>query len=1747
MAITLKKLGDIASGVARQVNVIDNNQTYKQKAPTQSKSAFQQLGQLGGQTARAVVGNTARFVNTAAAQVPQVVDTVRMQVAARTNNPGAFADAFADSRRDLQRFKSGGGLLDRGTLYNADEAQRGALTTGLRRIGGGTLGTASEVLPFARGASLLRAGGGLGTNVVRGGVEGALYGATGGVASQLVEGDGFNPKEVLKSAGVGAGLGALGPIVGKAVRLASGKAVTPDKELRMSKAAPEMADGVSQADLKDIIATHRQRFDDSNVGIGAIDDPNVNGKYQPALDQVTIAPGKNRPNFAETLNHEHIHKSIGQFLSDTEIGSLYKDVVAVRGGKKALQNKYQADGYRKADWRTAAEEEISNLFTDFLKSGVVNVNGANVGTRLASWAAEKGLPQSIVDILYKLGVKLRQYYAPRHDVAASNLASFYKKVDSGGFKGAPRTPRKVAVPFKETVRLGAAKHLMSPKYGAVGVDAANKLLGVKLSRSSTVDVPGYLKQLDKEQTLARNAGIGAKVRRAVKTAKTKFVDSNAPIEDVVRQAVKDGAKIEPKYNITYAIDRAIQSDRIAGQYIKDNGLDKIIRQVPDTKAFGQYLIAKRSQAVGARGIETGRDRIKDRQLVEALASQYEPHAQALSKYNSGLLDKAADYGLISKETAEKLKRDSPEYVPMERIFSPDEQILQQGGSGSGKVSISTNKLQQRLRGSGRVVDDPLNGILKNTQQIIEQGERANAGRILASYRELPGNPFEITPLRTAEKVNLRYANYKKLAESRPIKQALAKEVSRASKEIKDLAKRNAGLGKDVLKRIQDSKGRVRDQAMRLANGTRSLPTKSERVAKIPDSSDIQEAFEQYLDGNPKLVREMYEFIGNKSTIARTQKHLDAIASQFQAIKKQRSDLFNEARANSDALTRGKATFSTFRDGVKEIYETTPEVAAAAKSLNKEQLNLLGKILSYPTRVLRLGATGGNVAFAAANVTRDLLTAIVNSKHPIRSSVLNPSVFLDALKAATNHGSAQYGELLREGAAGTSFDIARDAPVQNVARVRAQRNVGTKALYTVRHPGELIRAVENTIGRSEELSRALQYYGNKQAFLKEGDTLSNARLRAAGEARNNTVNFGRAGDYGRVLNTVLPYLNAGIQGSRTFVRNLRDRPVQTATKVALTAFLPVAATTAWNLSDPDRKKAYDNISDYEKQTNIIIVPSNPKQDKSGKWNVIKIPMSQEVASLADAVRQGIESWKGDRNINFGRVLGDLVGAGTSLQTDSPRQLVGQFTPQALKPGVESLTNQNLYFGDQIVPDAMKNLAPEDQVNKNTSGTAKVVGGLTGQSPLKVDNAIRTATGGLGQQLVRASDEVLARTGKIDRSEVKGQNPVKAIVGRFNAAQGQAPGSLYFSTLEEETKKQHLAGRDYSLLNALKSKEVDGDGQPLPQNEKDALSSASIRANNPRVLAVEAAAAKKLAKTTGQSLDPIYNLTPDQQQTYYRIQASPYKGDDYNQLTDKSKEWLPTFQDKRSAFFDNLKKSDTTGVTPSARVKYPTFSDGVQGKLDQYFELTDPAERAAFLGTNGDVKKAFDDINQYTNARRVAQGYDPFGAYPEPSPEVSQATSAYFGLDKAQRKGWIKANPDLYAKIQQSLADSAAWQLANNAGKAKFEGEELNQKALKSTYSLGQYDIFKDPDTGVYSIDPTKAYLANYQARYGNRGGSGSSGVSTGGRVSFKSGSSRLKTPKVKVSTGKRGRKVSARGTRATVARGRPKVSLKRSLV
>ncbi len=1037
---------------------------------------------------------------------------------------------------------------------------------------------------------------------------------------------------------------------------------------------------------------------------------------------------------AENLDKTNISKET--FLKQfTEPEKVHEPVIA------KMKEVLKKEGLTPDEFYNKVKSNITPEKIDGIKQIISNNRSEKIVTETALDKAnnERQLQQEKSDYIKSKVGKLKSY--SEKDIAEYNQKVREITKEFEAFKGekAVNSSQKISesLPAQLEVKDNVNKDTLqkvstqqkepTTSEGKITIEKVGEKYPSKESIPQNFDADKYVKEQIAKREAAKVSGISSfktNVRKFLANAKKKLVDFSAPIEDILNETVKKNKlKLKPSEDIHNQIDRVLRSPTIAGEFAREKGLVDVIKNVKNIDHFDQYLIAKHAVELEEKGIVTGRDIGKDKALVESLKKEYEPFAKKISQYSRDLLDYTVDSGLISKELADKLKERYPDYVPFNRVFNELEKAGNFDGATSGVASLSKQNIIQKIEGSTREVESPLESLLSKTNDAFKQGEKNISGKILAGYKDLPGNPF----------------------------------------------------------------------------GLREL--------------------------------------GKGETAANTISYLD--------------------------------------NGTKRTFETLPEVAQAAKALNVQQLNILGKIFAAPVRIAKIGITGINIAFTAANIAKDQLTAFINSNHGLKTSLANPVNFTKSLFSAVGHDKL-YREMVKEGGGGTSFDIAREQTPKTIEQIRASKSVGSKVLYVAKNPSQLLRAVEDIIGRSEELTRIQQYRGTREALIKEGMSPKEARIAAARAARENTVNFSRRGEWGQVLNSAFLYLNAGIQGTRTLLRNFKEKPIATTTKVVIAAMTPVAMATAWNLSSPDRKKAYEDIPEYEKQNNLIIIPPNPKQDANGKWNVIKIPMSQEVNNLVSIPRRAIESAEGLDPLKFSDFAKGIIGTVEPIEP-SKGALLSTFTPQAIKPTIEGAVNRNLYTGFPQVPQSLEKLSPQKQVKSGTSGTARKIGKLLNVSPLKAEAFIKETFGGAGSQALNVVDQVLSKTGAIPKDQVGGQGVLDAITSRFSKASGGELNNKQIDEIQKLITKQ--ADESADLKNEAESKWTEL--KSLPQDEAEKQFN-QISADNPKL----AAKISTIADDESKGLDVTDRFIKQLQVT--NGERAQYMADKFNALsTDEEK--------------------------------------------------------------------------------------------------------------------------------------------------------------------------------------------------------------------------------------------------------------------
>lgn len=472
------------------------------------------------------------------------------------------------------------------------------------------------------------------------------------------------------------------------------------------------------------------------------------------------------------------------------------------------------------------------------------------------------------------------------------------------------------------------------------------------------------------------------------------------------------------------------------------------------------------------------------------------------------------------------------------------------------------------------------------------------------------------------------------------------------------------------------------------------------------------------------------------------------------------------RVNGDKAKTDN-TFNVWENGEKVTYETTPELIETMRMLDKEQSNMIMKILSYPASWLRAGATL-SPEFILRNPVRDMIGAAIYSKHgfiPIVDTFKGLALYLK--KGQT------YWEYKKSGAAHAAMvSLDRDYLGGQLRDIMKRESKFTKL---IKNPIEALRAMSE----ATEMATRLAEYDNarkgytgvgNRLFGKERNPLS-AR-EAALESRDITLDFSRRGTHTKKANQVIAFFNATIQGADKMARAFKEDPRGMTVKTMLYITLP--SVMLWYMNKDDER--YQELPQWEKDT-FWIIP--------GKENMYRIPKPFEAGVLFgtsfERMLQYMDDAKNNRKSVGFKGFGDRV-------FDS---LAPSFMPTAMIPIVEATTNYSLFRQRNIIPQSQENLPARLQYGANTSEVAKFVGDKINVSPYVVDNTIRGYGGGLAGLGLNAVDAV---SGAKENNASKKWYEAPGLRG-FTAAPYQSSNSV--QRIYDDYKEQEKLHNEFKL--------------------------------------------------------------------------------------------------------------------------------------------------------------------------------------------------------------------------------------------------------------------------------------------------------------------------------------------------------------
>lgn len=409
---------------------------------------------------------------------------------------------------------------------------------------------------------------------------------------------------------------------------------------------------------------------------------------------------------------------------------------------------------------------------------------------------------------------------------------------------------------------------------------------------------------------------------------------------------------------------------------------------------------------------------------------------------------------------------------------------------------------------------------------------------------------------------------------------------------------------------------------------------------------------------------------------------------------------------SKVAKSGDDTITVWNGGKKEFWKVGNDIAETAKGLNEENINTILKIFKAPASLLRQGATGRNPEFLIPNVIRDQLDAGVTSKYGyiplidyfsgLKSMLTNDDIY----KKWENSGAKiDLGEMSGRKSIKESFDS----------------KVGKKNLFT------WIGDVLDIMGKYSEQPTRVGLF--KKAYNKTGN-----EMLAMMESRDATVDFARMGSKMKTANSIIPFLNVGVQGFDKLIRAVKDNPAKVALNGTIYGVLPAVATTIYNIINHGEE--YSEIPQYEKDANFVIVKG---RNENGTVDYITIPKGNIIPTIANPIENFLSYFSGTSPLEFKEYAMQLftstlpiIGDGSSLG-EVALKTVGSNLPQLVKPITENLVNKSFYKYDpkkaeakEIVPYYLKDEEPYKQDYEFTPQMYKKIGAVLNVSPLQVKN-------------------------------------------------------------------------------------------------------------------------------------------------------------------------------------------------------------------------------------------------------------------------------------------------------------------------------------------------------------------------------------------------------------------------------------------
>jgi hypothetical protein len=325
--------------------------------------------------------------------------------------------------------------------------------------------------------------------------------------------------------------------------------------------------------------------------------------------------------------------------------------------------------------------------------------------------------------------------------------------------------------------------------------------------------------------------------------------------------------------------------------------------------------------------------------------------------------------------------------------------------------------------------------------------------------------------------------------------------------------------------------------------------------------------------------------------------------------------------------------------------------------------------------------------------------------------------------------------------------------------------------------QFFQAYEKYIGGANDVFEAATRYAVFKTARLQGKTVEEAAIMAKEGAG---LNFEQTGRYGRRINSLYAFFNAGINGTDQLLRLInpknpdkeaRVRAAQAVAAVVGVGIVQEILNRSFSDEGEDGEKEYDNISNFEKNRNMVfMLPEGGylKAPLPFGFNAI-YALGRNIAAYSMGAVSAAEA--STDAVTFFMESGSPLGSGPITQV---------LTPTMFEPIVQVATNQS-FTGAKIAPDldtfGRQLKAPHDLYWKNTPEAPKEIARLLAEATEKgdsgrgyidvrpdiIEHIMAAYAGGIGQRAIEATDN-LASLVKGDVPEARQTFGLRHFVGQ-----------------------------------------------------------------------------------------------------------------------------------------------------------------------------------------------------------------------------------------------------------------------------------------------------------------------------------------------------------------------------------------------